>query len=92
MTRELGAPSFEQRDPCCGLEVTAEHELQREGALVVGRVVGEEELVELHERIALPARRAKVLCVALNTSELEDEDTARRFLGLAKDADGDAGP
>ena len=26
------------------------------------------ELVELHERIALPARKAKVACIALNTS------------------------
>ena len=50
------------------------------------------ELVELHERIALPARKAKVVCVALNTSELADEDAARRAIveveeetGLATD-------
>jgi uncharacterized NAD-dependent epimerase/dehydratase family protein len=34
------------------------------------------ELVELHERIALPARKAVVTCVALNTSG-QDEETAR---------------
>jgi len=34
------------------------------------------ELVELHERLSLPARRATVACVALNTSALE-EDEAR---------------
>jgi uncharacterized NAD-dependent epimerase/dehydratase family protein len=31
------------------------------------------DLVELHERISLPRRRAKVACVALNTSRLEEE-------------------
>jgi uncharacterized NAD-dependent epimerase/dehydratase family protein len=31
------------------------------------------ELVELHERIALPARRARVAAIALNTRELDDE-------------------
>ena len=30
------------------------------------------ELIELHERIALPARRARVACVALNTRDLDD--------------------
>ena len=34
------------------------------------------ELIELHERISLPIRRARVLAVALNTREL-DEDGAR---------------
>ena len=34
------------------------------------------ELVELHERIALPRRRAKVVCVALNTAEIEEDDRA----------------
>ena len=29
------------------------------------------ELIELHERIALPARKAKVACVALNTADRE---------------------
>jgi uncharacterized NAD-dependent epimerase/dehydratase family protein len=31
------------------------------------------DLVELHERVSLPRRRAKVACVALNTSRLEEE-------------------
>jgi uncharacterized NAD-dependent epimerase/dehydratase family protein len=35
------------------------------------------ELVELHERIALPARRAKVACIALNTAEIANDDDAR---------------
>jgi len=36
-----------------------------------------EELVELHERIALPRRQAKVVCVALNTSDIQEDDRAR---------------
>jgi D-glutamate N-acetyltransferase len=35
------------------------------------------ELVELHERISLPARPAQVVCVAVNTAELDGEDEAR---------------
>ncbi|HKX48629.1 MAG TPA: DUF1611 domain-containing protein [Gaiellaceae bacterium] len=35
------------------------------------------ELVELHERIALPARKAKVACIALNTAGIEDDQEAR---------------
>ena len=35
------------------------------------------ELVELHERIALPARKAKVACIALNTAGIEDDEEAR---------------
>ena len=35
------------------------------------------ELVELHERIALPRRPAKVACIALNTADLEMDDDAR---------------
>jgi uncharacterized NAD-dependent epimerase/dehydratase family protein len=31
------------------------------------------ELVQLHERISLPRRRAPVLCIALNTANLDDE-------------------
>jgi uncharacterized NAD-dependent epimerase/dehydratase family protein len=34
------------------------------------------DLVELHERISLPARKAKVACVAVNTADLAD-DAAR---------------
>jgi uncharacterized NAD-dependent epimerase/dehydratase family protein len=39
------------------------------------------ELVELHERIALPARKAKVACVALNTAAIASDDEARRAIG-----------
>jgi uncharacterized NAD-dependent epimerase/dehydratase family protein len=35
------------------------------------------ELVELHERIALPRRPAKVACIALNTAGIESDDEAR---------------
>jgi uncharacterized NAD-dependent epimerase/dehydratase family protein len=35
------------------------------------------ELVELHERISLPRRRAVVACVAVNTAEIESDDEAR---------------
>jgi D-glutamate N-acetyltransferase len=35
------------------------------------------ELVELHERIALPARKAKVACIALNTAGIEEDEEAR---------------
>ena len=34
-------------------------------------------LVELHERISLPRRPAKVACIALNTSPMEDDDEAQ---------------
>ena len=40
--RELRAPALEEREPVRGAEVPAERELQREGALVVGGLVGEE--------------------------------------------------
>jgi uncharacterized NAD-dependent epimerase/dehydratase family protein len=35
------------------------------------------ELVELHERVALPRRRAKVVCLALNTADFEEDGRAR---------------
>ena len=41
------------------------------------------ELVALHERISLPARPARVLCVAVNTAGL-DEDAARRAVAEAE--------
>jgi uncharacterized NAD-dependent epimerase/dehydratase family protein len=41
------------------------------------------ELVELHERIALPARKARVACVALNTSGLVDDEEAREAISHA---------
>jgi D-glutamate N-acetyltransferase len=45
------------------------------------------ELVELHERIALPLRPARVACVALNTAEL-DEPAARAAIALAAEETG----
>ena len=38
------------------------------------------ELVELHERISLPARPASVACVALNTRLLDEEEARRAIL------------
>ena len=38
------------------------------------------ELIELHERIALPARKAKVACIALNTAVLANDDDARKAI------------
>ena len=42
------------------------------------------DLVELHERLALPARPAKVAALALNTVRL-DENAARRAIGEAEE-------
>ena len=39
-----------------------------------------QELVELHERVALPARKAKVACIALNTVGVAADDDARRAI------------
>jgi uncharacterized NAD-dependent epimerase/dehydratase family protein len=36
------------------------------------------ELVDLHERIALPRRKARVACIALNTAAIVQDDDARR--------------
>jgi uncharacterized NAD-dependent epimerase/dehydratase family protein len=41
------------------------------------------ELIELHERASLPARRAKVACVALNTRDLTEEE-ARAAIDAAE--------
>ena len=41
------------------------------------------ELVELHERIALPRRPAKVACIALNTAGFQGDDGARREIAVA---------
>ena len=38
------------------------------------------DLVELHERISLPARKAKVACIAVNTAALRGDDDARRAI------------
>jgi uncharacterized NAD-dependent epimerase/dehydratase family protein len=45
------------------------------------------ELVELHERISLPRRRAKVVCIALNTARL-DEESARNAVTEAEELTG----
>ena len=45
------------------------------------------ELIELHERIALPLRPARVACLALNTAHL-DEDAARAAIAEAADETG----
>lgn len=45
------------------------------------------ELVELHERLALPARRARVAAIALNTRAL-DEDGARAAVAAAEEETG----
>jgi uncharacterized NAD-dependent epimerase/dehydratase family protein len=45
------------------------------------------ELIELHERIALPLRPARVACLALNTAHL-DEDAARAAIAEAAAATG----
>jgi uncharacterized NAD-dependent epimerase/dehydratase family protein len=42
------------------------------------------ELVELHERLALPVRRSRVAAVALNTSMLGEEE-ARAAIAAAED-------
>ena len=42
------------------------------------------ELVELHERISLPRRRAVVACVALNTRGLADDEAARAAIARAE--------
>ena len=46
------------------------------------------ELVELHERIALPRRRAKVACLALNTGHLESEGEARAVIASVEESVG----
>jgi uncharacterized NAD-dependent epimerase/dehydratase family protein len=46
------------------------------------------DLVELHERISLPARPAKVACIALNTAQIEDDDGAREAIVVASEAAG----
>ena len=42
------------------------------------------ELVELHERISLPARRARVAAIALNTRALPGDDAARAAIARAE--------
>jgi len=47
-----------------------------------------QDLVELHERIALPRRQAKVICVAVNTGGLESDDEARAVIAAAEASTG----
>ena len=42
------------------------------------------ELVDLHEQISLPARKARVACVALNTRSLSNDDEARAAIADAE--------
>jgi uncharacterized NAD-dependent epimerase/dehydratase family protein len=46
------------------------------------------ELVDLHERIALPARKAKVACIALNTAGIASDEDARRVTAEVADETG----
>jgi len=46
------------------------------------------ELVELHERIALPARKSKVACVALNTASITDDEAAREAVAAVAEETG----
>jgi uncharacterized NAD-dependent epimerase/dehydratase family protein len=41
------------------------------------------ELIELHERIALPLRRARVACLALNTAHLGEDEARAAIAGAA---------
>ena len=49
------------------------------------------ELVDLHERISLPRRHAKVVCVALNTAAIEEDEDARAAIEAAATETGAAG-
>jgi uncharacterized NAD-dependent epimerase/dehydratase family protein len=46
------------------------------------------ELVALHEQISLPARRARVACVAVNTAELDGEDEVRAAIAAVAEETG----
>jgi uncharacterized NAD-dependent epimerase/dehydratase family protein len=46
------------------------------------------ELVELHERISLPARKAEVACIALNTARIEDDSEARSAIAAVVEETG----
>jgi uncharacterized NAD-dependent epimerase/dehydratase family protein len=43
------------------------------------------ELVELHERVALPRRPARVLCIAVNTAHLDENDARAAIEAAAND-------
>ena len=46
------------------------------------------ELVELHERLSLKRRPAKVACIALNTSQVSAEGGAREAIAAAEEETG----
>jgi uncharacterized NAD-dependent epimerase/dehydratase family protein len=46
------------------------------------------DLVELHEQMSLPARRAKVAAIALNTRRLDDDGDARAAIAAAEEETG----
>ncbi len=46
------------------------------------------ELVELHEAISLPRRKARIACVAINTRAIASDDEARAAIAAAADATG----
>jgi uncharacterized NAD-dependent epimerase/dehydratase family protein len=46
------------------------------------------ELVELHERISLPRRPAKVVCMAVNTAEIASDDEARAAIAAVAEETG----
>ena len=46
------------------------------------------ELVELHERISLPARKAQVACIAVNTAAIASDEIARAAIAEVADATG----
>jgi D-glutamate N-acetyltransferase len=46
------------------------------------------ELIELHERISLPARKAKVVCIAVNTAAIASDDEARAVIAAIAEETG----
>jgi uncharacterized NAD-dependent epimerase/dehydratase family protein len=66
------------------------HEVGRtivEGDPTASPIVGLGELVDLHERMSLKLRPAKVACIALNTSAVS-EDQARAAIAAAEEETG----
>ena len=68
------------------LDATCVRPLSRAGATEIEGCPGHRDsaladLVELHERMALPARKANVACIAVNTAGLSDRALAPRFRG-----------
>ena len=46
------------------------------------------DLIDLHEQVSLPARKAKVVCIAVNTAAILDDDDARRAIAEIADETG----